>query len=243
MRLRPSDVLVCSALLLAACTRADRIELKPSSVQFVGTGKTSELRAAPFARNGRHVPKPPCRWTSTDEKVVKVAGRGNDATLTSVAPGEATVRCAIGGTQAELPVQVRVVSRLTVRPERAELKLVDSPTPLALAVDAYDDRGAPVASRSATVLCQDETVCRGDGRAQVWPVGPGETTARVELEGAAVTLSVKVVEARSADARPKAVKGNYAEDVVKMFEQRQREEKAAEERAAKAAAKAAAKRK
>jgi hypothetical protein len=226
----PSAAIATVAVLLglsslSACARADRIELAPSTVRFVGVGKATEVHATPYEKNGRHIPDPPCIWSSSDEKVVKVAGRGNDATVTSAAPGTASVRCTIGGAVAELPVTVRIVSRITVRPERADLKVVDAPAPLQLTVEAFDDQGTPVASRSALVLCQSEAVCRGDARGQVWPVGPGETTARVELEGASVSIPVKVVEGRSADARPKAVKGNPMLEIEKLVREREKAEK------------------
>jgi hypothetical protein len=228
MHPRPRPALL-AILVLAACAKADRIELQPPTVRFVGVGKSTEVHALPYERNGLHHPDPPCTWSSSDEKVVKVAGRGNDATLTSVAPGAAAVRCAIGAAFADLAVTVRVVSRLAVRPARAELKVVDAPTPLALSVDAFDDQGAPVTGRSALVVCQDEGVCRGDARGQLWPVGPGETNARVEIEGASATLPVKVVEGRSADARPQAFKGkeNYAAEIVRQLDERKKAEEKA----------------
>jgi hypothetical protein len=235
--MRAPTLALLPALLVLGCAKADRIELRPSTVRFVGVGKATEVHASPYERNGMHIPDPPCTWTSSDEKVVKVAGRGNDATITAVAPGSAAVRCTIGSVVARLPVTVRVVSRLSVRPERADLKVVDTPTPLALSIDAFDDQGTPVAGRTALVLCQDEAVCRGDSRGQVWPVGPGETTARVELEGASVTLPVKVVEGRSADARPKAVKGNYAAEIERQYNERLKAEEKAKKKAEKASAK------
>ncbi len=228
MRPGPYALLV-AALILAACARADRIELQPSTVRFVGVGKTTEVRATPYERNGLHHPDPPCTWSSSDEKVVKIAGRGNDATLTALAPGAASVRCTIGSVVADLPVTVRVVARLAVRPERADLRVVDTPAPLALSVDAFDDQGLPVTGRPALVVCADEAVCRGDARGQLWPVGPGETTARVELEGASATLPVKVAEGRSAGARPQAFKGkeNYAAEIERQYQERQKAEEKA----------------
>ncbi len=221
------------AIVLASCSRADRIELQPPAVRFVGAGKAVQVHAAPYERNGRHHPDPPCTWSSSDEKVVKVAGRANDAALTAVGAGAAVVRCTIGAAVAELPVQVRVVSRIAVRPERADLKVVDVPTPLALQVEAFDDQGTPVSSRTAAVVCQDESVCRGDGRGQVWPVGPGETTARVDIEGASVSLPVKVVEGRSAEARPRLVKGDPMAEIEKFVRDREKAERAAREKAGK----------
>ena len=223
--MRPATLLLCT-LLAAACARADRIEIAPHAVRFVGTGKSTRVHATPYERNGRPIPDPPCSWSSSDERVVKVAGSGNDAAVTAVGPGSAAVRCTIGSAVGELPVLVRVVARLSVRPERAELKVTDAPAPLQLEVDAIDDQGSPVGSRPPLVTCQDEAVCRGDGRGQVWPVGPGQTTARVEIDGAAATLPVRVVEGRSADARPKAVKGNPMEEIERKVREREKAEAA-----------------
>ncbi len=218
-----------AVLALAACARADRIELQPSRLTFVGVGKATQVRALPYAKNGRFVPEPPCTWSSSDERVVRVAARGNEATLTTAGPGSALVRCAIGRAAAELPVQVRVVARLVVRPERLELKVVDTPTPQLLEVQAFDGAGVPFAGRPPFVTCASEAVCRGDGRGQVWPVGPGETTARVELEGAAVEIAVKVKEGRSPEARPKAVTGNPMEEIEREWNKKlEAERKAAE---------------
>jgi hypothetical protein len=221
---------VAAALLACACAKADRIELRPGTVSFLGAGKATEIHAAPYEKDGRPIPDPPCTWTTSDEKVAKVAGRGNDATVTAVGQGSAIVRCSIGDRAAELPVQVRVVARLSIRPERVLLEVTDTPTPLPLAVEAFDDRGTSLGTRAALVTCEREEVCRGDARGQVWPVGPGETTLRIDLEGALATLPVKVVEKRSQDARPKAVKGNYAEDLVKEWEKKQQREAAATSR-------------
>jgi hypothetical protein len=215
--------------MLAACSRAERIELQPARVDFVGAGKATQVRALPYAGNGRFLPDPPCRWSTSDEKVVRVAAKANEATLTAAGPGSAVVRCTIGGAVADLPVQVRVISRVAVRPERLDLKVVDERTPAPLTVEAFDDAGARVVGRAAVVTCANEEVCRGDARGQVWPVGPGETKARVEIEGAAAEIPVKVVEGRSADARPKAVKGNPMEDIEREWNKKLEAEKRAAE--------------
>ncbi len=233
MRLSASAAAASLALALASCARADRIELQPARVDFVGAGKTTSVRAMPYASNGRFLPEPPCAWSSSDEQVVRVAAKANEATLTAIGRGSAVVRCAIGDARAELPVQVRVVARLAVRPERLDLKVQDERVPQPLTVEAFDDTGRPLVGRAAVVTCASEEVCRGDARGQVWPVGPGATTARVEIEGAAVELPVKVTEARSADARPKAVKGNPMEEIEREWNKKLEEERKAAERAAK----------
>ncbi|HYD39832.1 MAG TPA: hypothetical protein VEB43_03300 [Anaeromyxobacter sp.] len=220
------------ALALASCARADRIELQPARVDFVGAGKTTQVRAMPYASNGRFLPEPPCAWSSSDEQVVRVAAKANEATLTAAGRGSAVVRCTVGGARAELPVQVRVVARLSVKPERLELKVQDERVPQPLAIEAFDDTGRPLVGRAAVVTCASEEVCRGDARGQVWPVGPGVTSARVELEGAAVEIPVKVTEARSADARPKAVQGNPMEEIEREWNKKLEAERKAAEKAA-----------
>jgi len=229
-----------AALALAlACTRADRITFAPSAVRFVGAGKSTDVHATPLDRGGKPMPEPPCAWSSTDEKVVKVAARQNLARLTAVGPGSAAVRCKVGDVTADLPVEVRTVSRLTVRPEHLELTVKDEPAATSLEVLAFDDQGTPVVGRAAVVTCASDEVCRGDARGQVWPVGPGATTAEVDVEGAKLAIPVKVAEGRSKDNIPKEVKENPMleyERIVKQRDARLAKEAAqAEAKAAKAA--------
>jgi hypothetical protein len=93
-------------------------------------------------------------------------------------------------------------------------------------VTAVDDTGAPVLGRAAFSRCANEEVCRGDGRAQLWAVGAGETTATVDVEGArSAEVHVRVVDARTAAGKPKAVKGNPMEAVEREYLRRQAEER------------------
>jgi hypothetical protein len=221
--------LAISLLALAACGgRAERVELQPASLRFGLRGQTAKVHAAPFARSGKKVPDQICKWSSSDERVATVSAPANDAVVTAMGPGSARVRCTIGDLRAELDVLVRVVSKVTVAPERVELKMLDEPTPVALQVTAVDDTGAPVLGRAVFSRCANEDVCRGDGRGQLWAVGPGETTATVDVEGArSGDVRVRVVDARTAAGRPKAVKGNPMEAVEREYLRRQAEERKA----------------
>lgn len=218
--------LALSLLLVAACDKPARVDLQPASLRFGVRGQTAKVHAAPFAKSGKPVPDQICRWSSTDERVATVAAPANDAVVTAVGPGNARVRCAIGDLVAELEVLVRVVAQLAVSPEKVELRMLDEPAPVALQVTALDDTGAPVLGRTAFSRCKNEDVCRGDGRAQLWAVGPGDTTAVVEVEGArSGEVAVHVVDARSAAAKPKAVKGNPMEAVEREYLKKQAEER------------------
>lgn len=221
-------------LALAACRpQAARVETEPSTLRFGVRGQTAKVHAAPIARNGTPVPDQVCAWSSTDEKVATVSGPHNDATVTAAGPGAAKIVCAIGDVRAEVPVQVRIVSRVAVTPARADLRVTDEPTPFPLEVAAFDDAGTPVLGRVALSRCVDEAVCRGDGRGQLWAVAAGKTTAFVEVEGAKSSdIAVSVVDARTAAGKPQRVTGNPMEAIEREVRKREAEERKAAEKAA-----------
>ena len=235
----PAALLTAALLapLLAACGGPARIELEPGSVTLFGRGQAATLHATPREKSGKPVPAEICAWSSSDPRVATVVGKHNEATVTSVAPGSASVACTIGKVKAEVVVAVRVVARIAVALEKAELVRSDENRPLLLPVQVFDDQGAPVVGRLAFTRCADEEVCRGDARGQLWAVGAGATTATVEIEGVQATLPVAVRDERTEATRPQVLKKGYMEDLEREVRQREAAEAAA---AARAAAKAAA---
>lgn len=224
--------LALASLTLAACgEKPARIQLEPASLRFGVRGQTAKVHATPIARSGKAVPDQVCAWSSTDEAVATASGSHNQATVTAVGPGSAQIRCRIGEVDAAAAVIVRVVARVEVSPARAALKMTDEPAPFPLAVLVQDETGAPVSGRVAVSRCASEEVCRGDARAQLWAVGPGETTAFVEVEGARSTeIAVSVVDARTAEGRPQAVRGNPMEAIEREVRKREAAERKAAER-------------
>ena len=221
------------AAALAGCDSVARVELSPASLRFGVRGQSAKVHAAPVAKNGRSAPDQICRWSSSDAKVATVAGPANDVVVTAAGPGSARVTCAVGGVTADVDVLVRVVAKVSVAPERVELKMLDDPAPVPLQIAAWDDTGAPVLGRAVLSRCAREEICRGDGRGQLWAVNPGDTTAMVEVEGArSAEIAVHVVDARSADAKPKAVKGNPMEEIERRYLKKVADEKKAAEQAA-----------
>jgi hypothetical protein len=199
------------------------VDVEPASVRLGVRGQIAKVHATPRDRNGKALPGSICAWSSSDEKVVAVKGY-NDAEVTAVGPGEATVRCRLGDVTGEVAVLVRVVTKVIVSPPSVEVRMLDEPKPFPLAVEAFDDTGGRVMGRHARSVCADENVCRGDSVPQVWGVGEGATTAVVEIEGArSAPIAVKVVDARSADAKPKRVTGNPMEAYEKEYQRRQKE--------------------
>ncbi len=235
--LRPPPAALCLAavLVLPACGGPDRIDLEPASVRLFGRGQSARLHATPREKGGKPSLGSPCAWSSSDPKVVTVAGKHLDATVTSVGPGTATVSCTVGGVKAELTAAVRTVARVTA-PAAVQLELADERLPLALAVEVRDDEGAPVAGRLAFTRCQDEEVCRGDARGQLWATGAGATTATVEVEGVSAAVAVTVKDVRTELTRPQVLKKGYMEDLEAQVRKREAAEAAAAAKAARAKA-------
>jgi len=222
----PRSLSLLALLALAACDKAVRVDLQPASLRFGVRGQTAKVHAAPFAKSGKSVPDQICRWSSSDEKVATVAGPANDAVVTAVGPGSARITCAVGDLTSELSVLVRVVAKVTVAPEKVDLRMLDEAAPVALQIAAFDDTGAAVLGRTMLSVCAKEEICRGDGRGQLWAAGPGDTTAVVEVEGArSAEVAVHVVDARSAEGKPKTVKGNPMEAIERKYLEKQAEER------------------
>jgi len=226
MRLRPSHVLLAS-IALAGCEKPARVELDPPSLRFSARGQTAKVHATPYDQRGKPLPDLVCKWSSTDDHVATAAGPHNEATVTAAGPGAAGVRCAVEGLVAEARVAVRLVSRIAVDPARLDLQVKDTPEPFALRVDAFDDAGGLVAGKTAAVRCENEAVCRGDQRGQVWPVGGGDTRAVVEVDGARGEVPVHVADARSAALKPRSVRGDPMAEYEKLVLDREKAEKAA----------------
>lgn len=242
MRALPSTAASLALLALAACGSQEpaRITLDSTGTRLFGRGQQAKFHASPVSKRGEPLQKYACAWSSSDEKVATVKGAHNDVTVTATGAGSATIRCTIGAIFAEAGVAVRLAGRVEVKPTEVELVMLDEPAPVALQIQAFDDQGSLLVGRAPFIRCQNEEIARGDSRGQLWAVGPGETGCSVEVGDAKADVKARVKDSRSADAKPKAVKGNPMEAYEKEFARREAERKKAEEKAAKAAAKAAA---
>jgi hypothetical protein len=225
-------------LSLAACgsQQPARITLDSTGARLFGRGQTAKFHANPTSKRGEPLQKFACAWSSSDEKVVTVAGKHNDVTVTATGPGSATVRCTIGSIFAEATVAVRLAGRVEVKPTQVDLEMLDEPRPVALQIQAFDDQGALLAGRAPFIKCQNEEIARGDSRGQLWGVGPGETSCTVEVGDAKAEVQARVKDSRSAAAKPKAMKVNPMIEIEKEYQRELAKVKKAEERAAAKAA-------
>jgi hypothetical protein len=216
-------VLLFAAAAAAGCGGPVRVAVDPPAVQLYARGQSARVRAVALAADGRALPGRHCAWDSADARVATATSQGNELTVTAAGPGSTALRCRVGAVVVELPVSVRVLSRLEVSPSAPELRLGDAPRPQALEVRAFDQDGRPATPRRLLSRCLDEAVCRGDDRGQLWPVAPGASDAEVEADGLIQRLRATVVDARSAAGRPRAVKRDPTEPYRRAAEALERE--------------------
>ncbi|MBI5070206.1 MAG: hypothetical protein HZB56_18380 [Deltaproteobacteria bacterium] len=211
-------------LALASCgSSVARVEVDPAGIQLTVRGQEARVRAVALAGNGKTLPEKTCAWTSSEPRVATVAARGNEATVTAAGSGSAAIRCRTGDAVGEVPVSVRLIGKVEVAGPPPQLELRDQPAPTALPIRALDEAGQPATPRRITTRCLDENVCRGDDRGQLWPVGAGTSRAVVEADGVRAELEVKVVDARTAAGKPRAVTGNPMLEYEKAAEIIQKE--------------------
>jgi hypothetical protein len=225
-------------LTLTACgsQQPARITLEPTGARLFGRGQQAKFHANPVSKRSEPLQKFACVWSSSDDKVATVKGMHNDVTVTAAGPGSAAIRCTIGSVVAEASVAVRLAGRVEVKPTQVELAMLDEPQPVALQIQAFDDQGALLVGRAPFIRCQNEEIARGDSRGQLWAVGPGETACSVEVGDAKAEVKASVKDSRSAEFKPKAVKGDPMAAYEKEFARREAQRKKDEAKAAKAAA-------
>lgn len=202
---------------LLACDKPVKVKMEPSTLELGAKGRHQNIHATPLGRNNAAFPHYDCAWSSTNPKVAEVSTEQegssvkkghNEVTVTSTGEGSAAIRCTLGDIVAEVPVVCRYAKKLVVTPPSPVLEMQDDQAPTDIKVQVFDSDGKEVQGRLPELKCADENVCRGDKRSQLWAVGPGDSKVFVKVDDASTEIVAHVVDKRSAEGRPKAVKGN-----------------------------------
>lgn len=222
----PLPLAAAALLLLGGCGGPARIDLEPASLKLYGRGQQATLHATPRTRAGQPDQAATCAWSSSDPGVATVVPRHNEVVVASVKPGTATITCAIGSLRASATAAVRSVTRVEVKPAQVALALGDDRAASKLEVTAFDEEGSVVPDRLVLTRCDDEAVCRGDARGQLWPTGPGRSRATVAVEGVEATVPVVVTDARTDATRPQVLQRGYMEELERQIRRREAAEAA-----------------
>ncbi len=192
-------------------------------------GKSTEVRATPYERNGRPIPDPPVRLVlqrreggegrRPRERRRRGLGRRRGAPP-SAAPSARqwpSCRCRSGWWPGSPSGRSARSSRWWTPPRRSRLE-----------VEAFDDLGAKVAAgrRSSPARARRSAAATRAARCGRW--GPARPRRGWSSRAPRRRVPVRVVEGRSADARPQAVKGNPMEEIERQYEGAGGREKAAE---------------
>lgn len=164
------------------------IDVAPASARLVGpAGSTLQMVATP--RNAKHFPinfAP--AWESSSPKVATIDKNG---VVRSVAAGKATVMARLGEVEgsADVVVDIRVISRVEIRPTTAILSGNDSQQ---LTVVAYDDSGRPLQEVAANFATSDPSVATVNGAGVISAKGKGTAVVSASVADKSATVTVIV---------------------------------------------------
>ena len=183
-----STILTCLSLALlgAACSPVDYVEIEPNQVVLKRRGEGLWLRAKPKSRSGVYYPRLAISWKSDDPKVVSVDPSGQ---LSAVGSGHTVVTATAGGKNASVEVDVQTVESVRITPNKTEMT-VDDPA-FRPTIEPLDGQGHVLKGRTVEMKSADENVADVDGE-QVWPVGPGHTTVTVRADDRNAQIDVTV---------------------------------------------------
>ena len=158
---------------------AATIEIVPPQATLIGPAGTAFPLAA-VVKNSKSRPlSVPLSWTSSDEKIAKVAA---DGVVTSVANGTASVTAHAADLQggAEVAVLVQDISRVEMRPATALVRVGDSQR---FQVVAYGADGSRLDNATGRFQSTNPSVATIDGAGVASGVTAGTATIRVDIAG------------------------------------------------------------
>jgi hypothetical protein len=166
-----------------------RAALAPAALELVGVPASGKLALALSDEAGRSVAAREVAWSSSDEKVARVADGG---AVTAVGTGRATVSARSAGLTASAEVTVRLpeFARIAVRPPRLVLPAGGTAR---VEAEAVDGAGRPVAGVPIGWASSDGAVVRvaPDGAVAAVAKGRARLVASGGGRSAAVDVTVR----------------------------------------------------
>lgn len=176
------------ALLLAACSGPEYIELEPTHLELTRRGEVQRLAARPKDRRGHYYPEVAVTWESEDPAIATVDERGD---VKAVASGSTFVHAKAGDLDGKALVEVILPERIEILTPELTLSL-ESGERVQPKILVYDAKGRLLKGRHVTLKARDEGIVTIDGQGGLWPAKVGETTVDAEIEGKTGTIAVKV---------------------------------------------------
>lgn len=184
---------------LAGCTpQVAKLEVTPANVTLHKADQIAALKMTASDASGKKVEKAQVTWTSADPTVATVDATG---TITAKKSGTTNVTAQAGQAIAEVPVTVAIYSKLTVNPDKLELKVGEKGT---LQAQILDEKGAPLPG-AVTWMSENDKLAKVDAQGHVEAVAVG--TAKLMAHAQDLNASVAVTIAAAAPAAKGGKKG------------------------------------
>ncbi|WP_373070145.1 protein kinase domain-containing protein [Gemmatimonas sp.] len=178
------------ALVTVVLSPITQLELAAESLTLpVGAVLRPVVRA--IDAHGRYRADAACSWLSRNAGIVQVVGAGE---LLGVAVGEAAIEVAAGTARATLRLRVTPRPAVTVR-VLVDASTIECGDAIALRVEAFDDRGAPVHAPHIAWTSDATHIVHVDSAGTAIGLSPGLAALTAVVDGARGALSLTVVEA------------------------------------------------
>ena len=189
-RITAGSGVVAATVKVTVAQRAATMRLSAERGTLAALDDTLPLFAEAFDRNGYLIAGADFEWSSSDESVATVDGRGR---VVAVGNGSTTVFAVSGSVKRSATVTVAQVA--------AETRLSPPPGPLTaldetvrLAAGAFDANGHAIAGAKFDWSSSDESVATVDGTGLVTAVANGHTTVTAGSGSASGTATVTVAQ-------------------------------------------------
>ena len=184
-----------AALLITACEKVEKIELKPANIALGEAGQSVMLEATPQTAKGEPVDKSKAKleFTSSDAKVATVDGTGK---VTAVKSGMASIGVKSGEVSATAPVTVSIPATILVK--NAPGTMTGLGSEVVLEAEVQDDAGKPVKDARLAYASADASVVLVEGnKLTAKAVGSTTVTATSGKLKQEMPVSVKLPEVAS----------------------------------------------
>jgi hypothetical protein len=179
MELRNPLLAASAALVLCAglsCAKPARIEASPKELVLRDPGASKTLTVTVLDEKDNAIEKAKLTYVSASPDVAEVDAEGK---VTARASGDATITVKSGEVSTEVPVRVRILSRLELRaPELGAVGPSGAVVPLT--VTAVTDRGDPGDLGEVTFTSSNPQVASVDGSGCLTVLSPGRVKITAE---------------------------------------------------------------
>lgn len=179
--------------LVAACKKAERIEVEPKSVELSEAGQKSPLKVRALTKDGQPVDDVKFEFSSSDPKVATVDATG---TVAAVKSGSASIQVKGGEQSAKVPVEVSIPASIAVK--NTPVTLTGLGSQATIEAEVQNDAGKAIQGSKVEFTSADANIAEVSGNTiTAKGVGTTSVTATSGNLKQAIDVTVKLPEVAS----------------------------------------------